>query len=62
MKNKKDENNKTKVNKTLIAVLVMLLGASISFGGLLVAGFAKIVGMVMICVGGVIAGVSTMFF
>ena len=59
---KKDESKKPKMNKTLIAVLVMLLGAGIIFGGILVSGFAKTLGMIMIGIGGTTAGVSTMFF
>ena len=62
MKHKKDENKNPKINKTLIAVLVMFLGVGIIIGGILVAGFAKTIGMVMIGVGGTTAGVSTMFF
>ena len=59
---KKDESKKPKMNKTLIAVLVMFLGVGIIFGGILVAGFAKTLGMIMIGIGGTTAGVSTMFF
>ena len=40
----------------------MFLGVGIIIGGILVAGFAKTLGMVMIGVGGTTAGVSTMFF
>ncbi|MFQ6752549.1 MAG: hypothetical protein ACLRFL_03195 [Clostridia bacterium] len=62
MKNKKEEDNKPKVNKKLIAVLAMFLGACILFGGIFVSSFIKPLGIVMICLGGIVAGISTMFF
>lgn len=59
----KDKQNNRK-KRLIIAISCMFLGAGILFGGvgIAVGTAAKTVGYVMIALGGVIAGVSTMFF
>ncbi len=59
MKNKP----KKPINKTLIAVLVMLLGAAVLFVGIgLSASGLTGAGIPLVLIGSIVAGVSTMFF